>query len=73
MDPMRLEITADRRTPLIVDPPDGRIPPGALDAVEGKRRPVLEEAGRRFNSGMPDSYGDGGLPMRCIIRTDRPP
>jgi hypothetical protein len=27
MDPKRLEITADRRTSLIIDPPDGRIPP----------------------------------------------
>jgi len=40
MDPMRLEITADRRTSLFVDPPDGRIPPGALDAVEGKEKAI---------------------------------
>ena len=62
------------RTSLIVDPPDGRIPALVpLTPEREKRRAAVEEAGRRFNSGTPDSYLDAALPMRCIIRTDRPP
>jgi hypothetical protein len=74
MDPKRLQITADKRTSLIIDPPDGRIPPlVALTPEREKRRVALAEAVRRFNAGLPNSYLDGGMPMRCIIRTDRPP
>jgi hypothetical protein len=74
MDPKRLEITADRRTSLITDPPDGRIPPLVpLTPEREKRRIARAEAARRFNDGLPNSYLDGGLPFRCIIRTDRPP
>ena len=74
MDPKRLEITADKRTSLIIDPPDGRIPPLVpLTPEREKRRTAREAAGRRFNDGLPSSYLDGALPFRCIIRTDRPP
>jgi hypothetical protein len=74
MDAKRLEITADRRTSLIVDPPDGRIPALVpLPPDRAKRRAAVEEATRRFNSGMPDSHLDAALPMRCVIRTDRVP
>jgi len=74
MDPKRLEITADRRTSLIIDPPDGRIPPLVpLPPERERRRAERQAANRRFNDGMPASYLDGALPMRCIIRTDRPP
>ena len=74
MDPKRLQITADKRTSLIIDPPDGRIPPLVpLTPEREKRRAALAEATRRFNAGLPNSYLDGGMPMRCIIRTDRPP
>ena len=74
MDPKRLEITADRRTSLIIDPPDGRIPPLVpLPPERERRRVALEEATRRFNAGLPNNYLDAGMPMRCIIRTDRPP
>jgi hypothetical protein len=74
MDPKRLQTTADKRTSLIVDPPDGRIPPLVpLTPEREQRRAALEEATRRFNGGLPNSYLDAGMPMRCIIRTDRPP
>jgi hypothetical protein len=74
MDARRLRTTADRRTSLIVDPPDGRIPPLVpLTPERDRARLAREEATRRFNAGLPESYLDGGLPMRCIIRTDRPP
>jgi hypothetical protein len=74
MDPNRLKITSDKRTSLIVDPADGRIPALVpLTPEREKIRMAREEAVRRFNAGMPDSYLDGGMPMRCIIRTDRPP
>ena len=74
MDANRLKTTADKRTSLIVDPPDGRIP--ALVPLTPEReqvRAAREEATRRFNAGLPTSFLDGGLPLRCIIRTDRPP
>jgi hypothetical protein len=74
MDARRLKITADRRTSLIVDPPDGRIPPLVpLSPEREKARAARAEAAARFNAGMPDSFKDGTLPVRCIIRTDSPP
>ena len=74
MDAKRLKATADKRTSLIVDPPDGRIPPLVpLPPEREKMRVAREEAARRFNAGLPSDYLDGGLPLRCIIRTDRPP
>ena len=74
MDPRRVKLTPDKRTALIVDPPDGRIPPlVALTPEAEKRRAARAAAGRRFAEGMPHSYVDASLPFRCIIRTDRPP
>jgi hypothetical protein len=74
MDARRLKITADRRTSLIVDPSDGRIPPLVpLDAERQKTRAARADANARFNAGMPDSAGDMSLPVRCVIRTDSPP
>jgi len=74
MDSRRLKITADRRTSLIVDPPDGRIPP--LVKLSPEREKVRAEraaANARFNAGLPATYKDMSLPVRCIIRTDSPP
>jgi hypothetical protein len=74
MDARRLKITADRRTSLIVDPPDGRIPPRVpLSPERAKARDARAAANARFNAGMPDSYEDFSLPVQCIIRTDSPP
>ena len=74
MDPKRLEITADRRTSLIIDPPDGRIPPLVpLSPEREQRRIARTESLRRFNDGFPLGYQDTALPFRCIIRTDRVP
>jgi hypothetical protein len=74
MDARRLKITADRRTSLIVDPPDGRIPPTVpLSPEREKARAARAGANARFNAGMPDNYRDFSLPVRCIIRTDSPP
>ena len=56
-----VELTADKRTSLIVDPPDGRIPyaPGAREA----------RALRRLNlrNGFADHYTDRSLSDRCIM------
>ena len=55
MDPKRLEILGDRRTSLIMDPPDGRIP--ALVPLSPERQKANQEAAARaarFNAGMPD-------------------
>src|SRR2546430_5514825 len=74
MDARRLKITADRRTSLIVDPADGRIPP--LVPLSPERQHARAEraaANARFNAGMPQGPEEMSLPVRCIIRTDSPP
>jgi hypothetical protein len=74
MDARRLKITADRRTSLIVDPADGRIPPLVpLSPERQKARAARADANARFNAGMPYSPEEMSLPVRCIIRTDSPP
>src|SRR5689334_16169051 len=74
MDSRRLKITADKRTSLIVDPPDGRMPPRVpLPPERQKARAERAAANARFNAGLPDHYTDMSLPVRCIIRTDSPP
>jgi len=74
MDSRWLKITADRRTSLIVDPPDGRIPPTVpLSPEREKARAARAGANNRFNAGLPENYRDFSLPVRCIIRTDSPP
>jgi hypothetical protein len=74
MDARRLKVTADHRTSLIVDPPDGRIPP--LVRISAERQKEHDEraaALARFNAGMPNTYMDFDLPIRCVVRTDMPP
>ena len=74
MDSRRLKITADRRTSLIVDPPDGRMPPRVpLPPEREKIRAARAAANDRFNAGLPLNYSDFSLPVQCIIRTDSPP
>ena len=74
MDARRLKITADRRTSLIVDPPDGRIPPQVpLSPERQKARALAASWNARFMAGMPWHPEELSLPIRCIIRTDRPP
>src|SRR5213594_4108924 len=74
MDARRLKITEDRRTSLIVDPEDGRIPPIVpLSLEREKARAARQAANTRFNAGLPENYRDFSLPVRCIIRTDSPP
>ena len=50
-----------RRTSLIVDPPDGRVP--LTDAARKKN----EEQGRKLSAGFGDSYTDRSLADRCIM------
>jgi hypothetical protein len=74
MDNRRLEILADKRTSLIVDPPDGRIPPRVPLTPERKlAAQQLAARAARFNAGMPESHEEFTPPVRGIIRTDRPP
>ena len=56
-----IELTKDKRTSLIVDPPDGRIP--------FKPEVVKKRAERRLKliSGFGDSYEDRSLSDRCIM------
>jgi len=57
-----IELTSDKRTSLIVDPPDGRLPPRTEAAVQAaaERRAWLEE--HRY-----DSYENRSLADRCIM------
>jgi len=74
MDSRHLKITPDHRTSLIVDPPDGRIPPMVpLSPDRERAKKERATALARFNQGMPDTFLDATLPVRCIIRTDSPP
>jgi hypothetical protein len=74
MDARRLKVTQDHRTSLIVDPPDGRIPPLVpVSAERQKARAASAAALARFNAGMPDTYLDFALDIRCVVRTDSPP
>jgi hypothetical protein len=74
MDARRLKITSDRRTSLIVDPADGRMPPTVpLTPERQKTRAERAAAADRFNAGMPNVSTELSLPVRCIIRTDSPP
>jgi hypothetical protein len=55
--------TTSRRTSLIIDPPDGRLPPRTLQA-----RPVPVQRCGSLQRGEPcDSYVDYGLGVRCIV------
>ncbi len=56
-----IELTKDKRTSLIVDPPDGRIP--------FKKGIIQKRAERRLKliSGFGDSYEDRSLSDRCIM------
>ena len=55
------QLTDDKRTSLIVDPPDGRIP-----FTESARQKNAERA-QKSNSGFADSYTDRSLADRCIM------
>jgi hypothetical protein len=54
------KLTRDRRTSLIVDPPDGRIP-----FTDAARRRVADMR-QRSDSGLGDSYADRPLADRCL-------
>jgi hypothetical protein len=59
---------------LIVDPPDGRLPPTVPISPERQKiRAERQAAAARFNQGMPLVATELSLPIRCIIRTDSPP
>ena len=74
MDSRRLELLSDKRTSLIVDPADGRIPP-RVPLTPERKQAAQEGAARvaRFNAGLPLSHEEFTPPVRGIIRTDRPP
>ncbi len=73
-DPQRRKLTYDKRTSLIIDPPDGRIPSLAPMSLEReKARAVAAEANMRFIDGFPYNWQETSPPLRCITRQDKPP
>ena len=57
-----VDLTDDKRTSLIIDPPDGRLPPRTPEAIEAGRE---RAADRREH--MYDSYENRSLMDRCIM------
>ena len=56
-----IELTRDKRTSLIVDPPDGRIPYREAFLAEARVR------GANISNGFADSYTDRSLSDRCLL------
>ena len=56
-----IELTRDKRTSLIVDPPDGRIPYREAFQAEARVR------GANISNGFADSYTDRSLSDRCLL------
>jgi hypothetical protein len=73
MDPRRLQL-GDKRTSLIVDPANGRIPPRVPPSPERQQAAQRAAGGAaRFIAGMPATIADFTPPIRGIIRTDLMP
>jgi hypothetical protein len=71
MDPNRMRLTADKRTSLIIDPPNGRLPARVqrtLTPEQQRARAEAELSTKRFNTGFMESYRDMDVGNRCIIR-----
>jgi hypothetical protein len=69
MDARRLQTLQDKRTSLIVDPPDGRLPPSPQLTAE-RLKVAQERAGRvrPFYVNTPTGPQDLALVTRCILR-----
>ncbi len=57
-----IELTSDKRTSLIIDPPDGRLPPQTEAARMAAEERRAYQAEHRY-----DSYEDRGFGDRCIM------
>ena len=57
-----VELTSDKRTALIVDPPDGRLPPQTPEARQANLDAQTDRAEHRY-----DSYENRSLFDRCIM------
>jgi hypothetical protein len=55
------QLTRDKRTSLIVDPPDGRVP------YTDETRKRNAETGRKLGAGFADHYTDRSLADRCLL------
>ena len=55
--------TDSRRTSLVIDPPDGRLPPRTADAAP----PPVQRCGSLQRGEPCDSYKDYGLGVRCVV------
>ena len=57
-----VELTSDKRTSLIIDPPDGRLPPRTEAAQRRGQAQAAERAAHRY-----DSYENRSLFDRCVM------
>ena len=57
-----IELTTDKRTALVVDPPDGRLPPRTPEAQQ-----AAEERAAHLEQHRYDSYENRSLADRCIM------
>ena len=57
-----IELTSDKRTSLIVDPPDGRLPPRTEAAIQAAAERRAHQEEHRY-----DSYENRSLADRCIM------
>jgi len=71
LDQTQAKHALNRRTSLVVDPPDGRIPPFTPEAL--KRAAEQAEARKRDRIGSFDGPETRGLSERCIFMAEGPP
>ena len=57
-----VELTADKRTSLVVDPPDGKLPPRTAEAQRAARERAAYQDEHRY-----DSHESRSLAERCIM------
>ena len=57
-----IELTSDKRTSLVIDPPDGRLPPQTEEAEQRGRERAADADEHRY-----DSYENRSLADRCIM------
>ena len=65
------QVAGTKRTSLIIDPPDGRIPPYTAEAEKKRQAAAEKRKGVQMDEPTPGGFvedlGPGGLRVRCIL------